>query len=91
MFDAYGAIVPNNYTIGDSYITGRYIGGAVKARAMINETPQALGGTFEDGVFKYYIGANKIKIDDRVTMTAYDIDNRVLDSKPIVVSDKKGR
>lgn len=90
MLEAYGAVLPNEYTIGESYITGTYIGGVTKARIAINGTPQALGGTFDSGLFKYYVGANKIKIDDQVTMTAYDINNRVLESnKSIVVRNNK--
>ncbi|HIB1900931.1 TPA: immunoglobulin-like domain-containing protein, partial [Enterococcus faecium] len=64
-----GTITPDDYTIGDSVITGTYTGDVRKAHLFINGRPSKWGGTFENGRFEFYVG-NLIKKDDDVTMDA---------------------
>lgn len=81
-----GSISPAEYTIGDTEITGSYMGDIAKARVTINGKAQAWGGTFSNGRFTYYIGAGKIKAGDTVTITAYDKNDKVLDAnKPVKI------
>ena len=80
-----GTISPSNYSVGDVNVTGTYTGSVAKARLSINGKEQAWGGSFSGGTFSYYIGANKIKAGDNVTITAYDSNDKALDSNKKVV------
>ncbi|MSD83866.1 hypothetical protein GKC32_06195 [Lactobacillus curvatus] len=83
--DTKGTIIPNDYTVGNTNITGSYTGDVAKARVTVNGVTQSLGGSFANGQFSYYIGAGKIKVGDTVTITAYDKDSKVLDTKTVTV------
>ncbi|TFJ46185.1 hypothetical protein CKN80_04985 [Carnobacterium divergens] len=81
-----GSISPAEYSIGDTEITGSYTGDVAKARVTINGKAQAWGGSFTNGHFSYYVGAGKIKAGDKVTITAYDKNDKVLDAnKPVKI------
>ncbi|MDT2012960.1 immunoglobulin-like domain-containing protein, partial [Carnobacterium divergens] len=79
-----GTITPSEYKLGDSEIKGTYTGDVAKARVTINGQVQAWGGTFNNGTFTYYVGSNKIKSGDNVTITAYDKNDKVLDANKVV-------
>lgn len=83
-----GTITPNEYTIGDTEVTGTYTGDVTKARVSINGKEQAWGGTFSNGKFSYYVGAGKIKAGDTVTITAYDKNDKVLDQNKVITVNK---
>ncbi|WP_208422421.1 immunoglobulin-like domain-containing protein [Latilactobacillus fragifolii] len=83
--DTKGTITPSDYTVGNTNITGSYTGDVARARVTVNGVAQAWGGTFTNGQFNYYIGAGKIKAGDTVTITAYDKDSKILDTKPVTV------
>lgn len=78
-------MTPKVYKVGDTNITGTYTGDVAKARILINGKEQAWGGSFSGGTFSYYIGANKIKAGDNVTISAYDSNVKDLDSNKKVV------
>jgi len=62
----------------------------VKARLTINGVVQAMGGTFTNGEFSYYVWTTNIKAGDTVTVTAYDVNNKELDKyKKVVVKSSK--
>ena len=83
-----GSISPSAYTVGDSMITGAYTGDVTRARVFINGIGQAWGGSFNSGSFSYYIGNNKIKAGDKVTISAYDKEGKLLDAdKTVKVTD----
>lgn len=73
-----GTITPNVYTVGDSEITGTYTGDIKKARVVINGKTLPVGGTFSNGQFTYWVGANRIKNGDTVTMNGYDQNDKLL-------------
>ncbi|MDT2012872.1 immunoglobulin-like domain-containing protein, partial [Carnobacterium divergens] len=81
---AQGTITPSEYKLGDSEIKGTYTGDVAKARVTINGQVQGWGGTFNNGTFTYYVGSNKIKSGDNVTITAYDKNDKVLDANKVV-------
>ncbi len=79
-----GTISPNTFTVGDLEINGTYTGDVAKARISINGKAQAWGGTFSNGSFSYYVGADKIKAGDVVTISAYDKNDRLLDGNKTI-------
>ncbi|MDT1957211.1 hypothetical protein MX629_02095 [Carnobacterium divergens] len=83
-----GTITPANFSLDDMNITGTYTGDVAQARVTINGKAQAWGGSFTNGRFSYYVGANKIKSGDNVTITAYDRDGKVLDqNKKVTINE----
>ncbi|EGP4874477.1 DUF5011 domain-containing protein, partial [Enterococcus faecium] len=70
-----GTITPDEYTVGDQFITGTYTGDVETATVFINDTPIKSGGEFKNGNFKYYVG-KQIKKNDRVTISAYTSDKK---------------
>lgn len=73
-----GEIIVNDYVLGDSFITGTYIGDVAKARLSINDAVVSWGGTFNDeGQFSYYVG-QRIQVGDNVTLNAYDANELLL-------------
>lgn len=56
------------YVLGESYVTGTYVGDATRARLKINGVFQSWGGDFSNGQFKYYVGADKLKKGNVVTV-----------------------
>lgn len=73
-----GALLAEAYTVGDEYITGSYSGDVKKAKVIVNGTVLSLGGTFTNGRFSYWVGANKIKAGDSVLINGYDQNNVLL-------------
>lgn len=69
------SIAPDDYVVGSAFITGSYVGSIAKARAFVNGTSQAWGGTFADGTYSYYIGAGKIADGDTVYIKGYNTDD----------------
>ncbi|MBC2057645.1 hypothetical protein HCJ57_14050 [Listeria booriae] len=80
-----GVIIPSDYTVGESTITGSYTGDIVKAQLYVNGQYISIGGTFVDGKFSYYVPAGLIKETDKVELVALDKDNNILDRKPVNV------
>ncbi|WP_267626925.1 immunoglobulin-like domain-containing protein, partial [Enterococcus faecium] len=77
-----GTITPDEYTVGDQFITGTYTGYVKKAHIFINGTPGAWGGSFDNnGRFKFYVGRSDIKKDDRVTLDACAANDQVLQTQ----------
>lgn len=79
-----GSLVPSDYTLGTSEITGTFTGDVTKARLVVNQQTVSWGGTFKDGQFTYYVG-NRIKANDTVVLEAYNKNDKLLDSKTISV------
>ena len=77
---------PDAYNVGETTIKGTYTGDIVRARLLINGTPQAWGGTFSGGSFSYYIGAGKIKAGDNVKIVGYSADNSELATQVVTVT-----
>lgn len=73
-----GALLAEAYTVGDEYITGSYSGDVKKAKVIVNGTVLSLGGSFTNGRFSYWVGANKIKAGDSVLINGYDQNNVLL-------------
>ncbi|MBC1475743.1 hypothetical protein HB852_14095 [Listeria grandensis] len=73
-----GTITPDTFTIGDSNITGKYTGDVKRLRLYINGVSVAWGGNLQDGVFTFYAANQKITMNDKVTMNAYDADDNLL-------------
>ncbi|EGP4887196.1 TPA: immunoglobulin-like domain-containing protein [Enterococcus faecium] len=76
--ETHGTITPNAYTLGDSEITGTYTGDVKKARVIINGKVLPVGGTFSNGHFTYWVGANRIKNGDTVMINGYDQNDKLL-------------
>ncbi|WP_439443424.1 immunoglobulin-like domain-containing protein [Listeria aquatica] len=86
-----GNITPNNYTIGQTNITGSYTGSVVKGQLYVNGKYVSTGGTFKDGKFMYYVKAGSIKAGDKVEIIALDKAGKQLDRKPVqVINDLQG-
>lgn len=81
-----GAIDPNKFIVGDTNITGTYSDDVVRARALINGASVSVGGSFENGSFKFFVGNLGIKTNDVVVLQALDANNRVLDNKTVTVA-----
>ncbi|MDT1959007.1 immunoglobulin-like domain-containing protein [Carnobacterium divergens] len=73
-----GSIKADDYTIGESNITGSYTGDVAKLRLYINGVSVAWGGTVANGKFTFYAANQKISATDIVTMNAYDKDDNLL-------------
>ncbi|EOH75653.1 immunoglobulin-like domain-containing protein [Enterococcus malodoratus] len=73
-----GTMSAYDYTVGDEYIRGTYTGDVKKAKVIVNGKVLALGGTFKDGEFSYWVGKNAIKKGDSVLINGYDVDGDVL-------------
>lgn len=73
-----GTITAYDYTIGEEYIRGTFTGDVKQAKVIVNGKVLALGGTFRDGEFSYWVGKNAIKQGDSVLINGYDVDGDVL-------------
>ncbi|MBC1576095.1 right-handed parallel beta-helix repeat-containing protein [Listeria booriae] len=78
-----GEIRPADYSNTDSYVVGSYSGDITKAQLLVNGISKSWGGTFKDGIFQYYLGANTYKNSDKLELVAYDIYTKELDRKII--------
>ncbi|MBC2367791.1 hypothetical protein HBP99_04045 [Listeria booriae] len=78
-----GEIRPADYNNMDSYVGGSYSGDITKAQLLVNGVSKSWGGTFKDGTFQYYIGANTYKNSDKLELVAYDMNTKELDRKII--------
>lgn len=68
-----GTVTPNDFTIGDKYITGTYSGDVASISMLLNsEDNKFNGATVKNGEFSFYVNDKKIKKTDVVTMVAYD-------------------
>ena len=85
-----GQIEPNNYEIGQSSITGTYIGEIVKARLTVNDVIVSQGGTFSNGTFTYYC-SGKIKQGDTVIIEAFNNEGTLVDTKNIQIKSPTGK
>ncbi|MBC6167638.1 hypothetical protein HCA15_13365 [Listeria booriae] len=83
-----GTITPDEFTIGDTNITGTYTGDVAKLRLYINGVSVAWGGTVKDGKFTFYAGNQKIGPNDVITLNAYDKDDNLLqENVPVKVKN----
>ncbi|MDW5523905.1 immunoglobulin-like domain-containing protein, partial [Carnobacterium maltaromaticum] len=83
-----GSIVADDYTVGDSNITGTYTGDVAKLRLYINGVSVAWGGTVKDGKFTFYAANQKISSTDVVTLNAYDKDDNLLqENAPVKINE----
>ncbi|MGM0214817.1 immunoglobulin-like domain-containing protein [Enterococcus sp. AZ109] len=73
-----GTIKAYDYTVGDEYIRGTYTGDVKNAKVIVNGKVLALGGSFSNGEFSYWVGKNSIKQGDSVLINGYDADGDVL-------------
>jgi hypothetical protein len=86
-----GKLTPNSYVLGTTSISGNYSGEITKARLQVNNDPLKIswGGTFENGVFSYYINANWVtSVTDTITLTGYSSSSEIIDG-PIVIPIQK--
>lgn len=74
-------LIPNDYTLGQTTITGTYTGEIVRARAYVNGVGQAFGGTFVDGDSSYWIGSGVRNSDDDLQIEGLDSNNNVIVEK----------
>lgn len=72
--------------MSDTNITGTYSDDVVRARALINGASVSVGGSFENGSFKFFVGNLGIKTNDVVVLQALDANNGVLDNKTVTVA-----
>ncbi len=80
-----GAFTLATYKLGDTTIKGTFSGGISIAKVYVNGQPQAWGGTFGGGSFSYYIGRDKIRAYDNVTIEGYDKNNQLLTTKNVTI------
>ncbi|KRN57017.1 immunoglobulin-like domain-containing protein [Carnobacterium divergens] len=83
-----GSIKANDFTVGDSNITGIYAGDVAKLRLYINGVSVAWGGNLENGKFTFYAANQNISATDIVTMNAYDKNDKLLqENAPVKVNN----
>ncbi|MDT1959342.1 DUF5011 domain-containing protein [Carnobacterium divergens] len=83
-----GSIKANDFTVGDSNITGTYAGDVAKLRLYINGVSVAWGGNLENGKFTFYAANQNISATDIVTMNAYDKNDKLLqENAPVKVNN----
>ncbi len=83
-----GSIKANDFTVGDSNITGTYAGDLAKLRLYINGVSVAWGGNLENGKFTFYAANQNISATDIVTMNAYDKNDKLLqENAPVKVNN----
>ncbi|WP_133296349.1 immunoglobulin-like domain-containing protein [Listeria kieliensis] len=78
-----GKFTSATYKFGDEVIKGTYTGDMVIARVYVNGVPKSWGGEFNVGAFSYYLGSNKIKKGDKVTIEGYSADKQKLDTRDV--------
>lgn len=74
------ALIPNNFVVGDTRITGEYSGPIVRGRAYLDGEARAIGGEFERGRFTYFIGSG-VNMDSILQIEGRNIDNEVITEK----------
>lgn len=85
----YGAIIPNEYHMGSSEITGTYTGDVSYAELYVNGSYVSRGGTFANGYFTYWIDKNLVKsVTTPMSLIAYDKNGKVLNNPIIFITDK---
>ncbi|MHC5280856.1 immunoglobulin-like domain-containing protein [Listeria kieliensis] len=80
-----GSIDSATYKLGETTIKGTFSGDIAVAKVYINGVAQAWGGEFGGGGFSYYVGKNKIKAGDNVTIEGYNKDTKLLDTKKVTI------
>ncbi|QNL92851.1 immunoglobulin-like domain-containing protein [Lactococcus lactis] len=80
-----GTITPDNFQLKTSKITGNFTGDVARLQVEVNGTKLAVGGTFNDGKFSYYVGSNIANVKDKVYVFAYDKNNKELDKKLLTI------
>ncbi|MBC1522229.1 hypothetical protein HB912_11285 [Listeria aquatica] len=80
-----GSIDSATYKLGETTIKGTFSGNIAVAKVYINGVAQAWGGEFGGGGFSYYVGKNKIKAGDNVTIEGYNKDTKLLDTKKVTI------
>ncbi|MBC6316288.1 toxin Cry1Ac domain D-VI-related protein [Listeria grandensis] len=79
-----GTVKPNEFTIGDKYITGTYSGDVASISMLLNgEDNKFNGATLKNGEFSFYVNDKKIKKTDVVTMVAYDKSGKELSRQQV--------
>ncbi|MBC1434914.1 hypothetical protein HB848_06140 [Listeria rocourtiae] len=79
-----GTVTPNDFTIGDKYITGTYSGDVASISMLLNsEDNKFNGATVKNGEFSFYVNDKKIKKTDVVTMVAYDKSGKELSRQQV--------
>ncbi|MEG0107640.1 MAG: right-handed parallel beta-helix repeat-containing protein [Lachnospiraceae bacterium] len=78
-----GEIRPTDYSSADSYIVGTYSGDVIKAQLLVNGISKSWGGTFINGTFQYYIGANAYTSSDKLELIGYDTHTKELDKETV--------
>ncbi|EKQ3613697.1 BspA family leucine-rich repeat surface protein [Enterococcus faecalis] len=85
-----GKITEASYRVGDSTIIGSYEGSVKKARLIVDGKPLSWGGTFDNGVFTYYVASSVIKETSIVELEAYSVGDVLLSDEkfPVVKKEK---
>ncbi|SQC67201.1 Uncharacterised protein [Listeria fleischmannii subsp. fleischmannii] len=85
-----GTITPNQFSAGsDNYLTATYTGDVKSVKVTINGQVYS-GGTVQNGQVNFYIGNKITSSADNVMITAYDLNNKKLDEKEVVVKNING-
>ncbi|EUJ31339.1 cell wall anchor domain-containing protein [Listeria floridensis FSL S10-1187] len=78
-----GSFTSATHIVGSSTVKGTFTGDIKIAKVYINGVAKAWGGDFGGGAFSYYVGKNKIKTTDIVTIEGYTKDMKLLDTKQV--------
>ncbi|EGO6036345.1 hypothetical protein HFX86_002546, partial [Enterococcus faecalis] len=88
-----GRVTINDYYYGKREITGQFSGEIKRAKLFINEKLISQGGTFEKGLFNYYVGIGRIGINDSVRLEFVDFNGKIIEKysvEPMVSSENEG-
>ncbi|EPC6943834.1 TPA: immunoglobulin-like domain-containing protein [Enterococcus faecalis] len=85
-----GKITEASYRVGDSTIIGSYEGNIKKVKLIVDGKPLSWGGTFDNGVFTYYVAFSVIKETSIVELEAYSVGDVLLSDEkfPVVKKEK---
>ncbi|MEX1469146.1 immunoglobulin-like domain-containing protein [Enterococcus hirae] len=82
----------DTYKLGDSTITGTYMGDIHKGKLVVNGEVISWGGTYKDGKFSYYVNSQIIKAGDQATIQGYDkFDTPLGDPQPVTIGEQLGQ
>ncbi|HIB1875111.1 TPA: immunoglobulin-like domain-containing protein, partial [Enterococcus faecium] len=83
--DPSGEVIPNDYTIGGSLITGTYEGEVSSLKLYVDNEPISDDPTMDNGKFTFKVDKELIKRNTKVEVVAYNKDHEELDRKPVKV------
>ncbi|WP_413521480.1 immunoglobulin-like domain-containing protein [Brochothrix thermosphacta] len=82
-----GTLTPNDFHLGDKYVSGTYTGDVAKLSLEVNGTEYQNGALNNDGTFSFYTVGKITRLTDDVKVIGYDKKGNVISEEKVNVKE----